>query len=111
MNKYISSLSASVGGLLDSSSDLSGIIKNVLGLFNTIVPLIIGAAVVFFLYGVLRFIIKSSAGDADGRKEAVNFMVFGIIGIAVMVSVWGLVAFVNNSLGTNGNVVPQFRTS
>jgi len=93
--------------LLDSSSTLSSLIKNITGLFNLIIPLIISAAIIVFLYGVLRFIVKSSAGDADGRKEGVNFMIYGIIGIAVMVSVWGLVAFVTNTFGTTG-VAPQF---
>lgn len=97
-------------GLLTSNSTLSDLIASILKIFNSLVPLLIGAAVVVFLYGVFVFIVKSSGGDAGGRKEAINFMVFGIIGIAVMVSLWGLVAFVNNTLGTS-SVVPQFNST
>jgi len=96
--------------LLDSSSTLSDVINNVLKILNSLVPLLIGGAIVVFLYGVLVFISKAGMGNAESHKEGINFMILGIIGIAVMVSVWGLVAFVNNSLGTSG-FVPQFNTS
>jgi hypothetical protein len=93
--------------LIDSGSTVSDLIYSVMGIFDSLIPLLIGAAVVVFLYGVLLFIAKASAGNAEGRKEGINFMIFGIIGIAVMVSVWGLVAFVTNTFGTTGGV-PQF---
>ena len=97
-------------GLLSGDATLKTLISGIITIMSSIVPLLIGAAVVFFLYGVLVFIVKSSSGNADGRKEGRNFMVFGIIGIAVMVSVWGLVMFVTASLGTN-TAVPQFNSS
>lgn len=98
---------AQSGVLMDSSSTLSDLIKNIIGILNSLVPLLIGAAIIVFLYGVLVFITKASAGDSEGRKEGINFMIFGIIGIAVMVSLWGLVTFITNTFGTT-NVVPQF---
>ena len=98
------------GALISRSSTLSSIIKNVIGVLGLVVPLLVSAAVIVFLYGVLRFIIKSSAGDADGRKEGIDFMIWGIIGIAVMVSVWGLVGFVTGTFGTT-QIVPQFNAS
>ena len=96
--------------LMDSSSTLGDLINDILILLNSGVPLLIGLAVIVFLYGVLLFIAKASAGNAEGRKEGINFMIFGIIGIAVMVSVWGLVAFVTNTFGTT-NGIPQFNTA
>lgn len=96
--------------LMDSNSTLQSLIYEIIGVMRSLVPLLIGAAIVVFLYGVLVFIIKASAGDAAGRKDGINFMIFGIIGIAVMVSVWGLVAFVTNTFGTTG-AVPQFNTA
>jgi uncharacterized membrane protein YidH (DUF202 family) len=97
--------------LMNSSSNLSGIIFNIRVIFNSLIPLLIGAAVIVFLYGILRFISKSTSGNAEDRKESINFMIWGIVGIAVMVSIWGLVAFVTNTLGTTTSVTPQFSTS
>ena len=123
MKKYISlagifvsffyAQAALAAPLLDQNTDLSKLIDNIKGILNTIIPLLIGLAVVFFLYGVMVFIIKSSAGNADGRKEGINFMIFGVIGIAVMVSVWGLVNFVTATLGTSSGpgAAPQFNGS
>ena len=62
-----------------------------------IIPLLMGVAVVIFLYGVVKYI--GSAGEVKSREEGRRFMVYGIIGLAVMTSVWGLVAFVTNTLG------------
>lgn len=99
----------SAAGILSSGSSIKDVINSVIGIFGDLIPLLIGAAVVVFLYGVFLFIVKSSAGNADGRKEGINFMIYGIIGIAVMMSVWGLVAFVTNTLGTS-SVIPQFKS-
>jgi hypothetical protein len=38
-------------GLLKSDSTLSTIITSVIGIFNQLIPVIIGAAVVVFIYG------------------------------------------------------------
>jgi hypothetical protein len=62
-----------------------------------IIPLLMGAAVVIFLFGVLKYI--GSASEVESREEGRRFMVYGIIGLAVMTSVYGLVAFVTNTLG------------
>ncbi|HAO64810.1 TPA: hypothetical protein DCQ44_02390 [Candidatus Taylorbacteria bacterium] len=97
-------------GLFQGDTTLQSLIKSIIAIMASLVPLLIGAAVVFFLYGVLVFIAKSANGDAEGRQDGIKFMIFGIIGIAVMVSVWGLVSFVTNTLGTS-TLVPQFKTS
>jgi hypothetical protein len=96
--------------IFNSNSTLSTVIDSVMGILNSLIPLLIGAAIVVFLYGVLLFIAKTSVGNSEGRKEGINFMIFGIIGIAVMMSVWGLVYFVTNTLGTTGGI-PQFNSN
>lgn len=100
-------------GFLSSGSNIKSLIADIIGIMASLVPLLVGAAIVVFLYGVFIFIAKASSGNAEGRAEGIKFMIFGIIGIAVMVSLWGLVAFVTNSLGTtnSGSAVPQFNTT
>jgi hypothetical protein len=56
---------------------------------NYIVPLILGLAVLLFIWGIFKFIF--AAGDDDARKEAKKFMIWGVIGLFIMISVWGLV--------------------
>lgn len=59
--------------------------------------LILAAAVVYFMWNIFQ-VIKNS----DNPKELETFKtkaVWGIVAIAVMVSVWGLVNFVTSSAG------------
>jgi membrane protease YdiL (CAAX protease family) len=59
-----------------------------------IVPLLIGLAVLVFLYGVLNF--TFSEGGAK-KEEGKQYMIWGIVGLFVMVSVWGLVAILQGT--------------
>jgi len=81
----------------------SGLITKFGALLSQLVPLLIGLAVVIFLFGVLRFIFS---GDNDEkRKSGAWFMAYGILGLFVMVSIWGLVSFLGESLGIEGGDV------
>lgn len=78
-------------------TSLGSALQSIQGLMNMVVPMLIGLAIIAFLYGVLRFVFNAS--DEGKRAEGRQFMIWGIIGIVVMVSVWGLVAFVQGSFG------------
>jgi len=60
-----------------------------------VVVLIIALAVVFFLLNLLK-LLRSSGDD---RTKARNDMIWGIVIIVVMVSVWGLVEWVQDIFG------------
>jgi succinate dehydrogenase/fumarate reductase cytochrome b subunit len=66
------------------------------GLLKPLVPLLIGLAVVVFIYGVL--ILMFSEGG-EKKEEGKQYMLWGIIGIFVMVSVWGLVNILKGTFG------------
>ncbi len=58
-------------------------------LVKSVVPLIIALAMAMFIWGVVQYVINS---DEEAKKEkGKQFMIWGIIGLAVMVGVWGLV--------------------
>ncbi|MDO8604184.1 MAG: pilin [bacterium] len=84
-------------GGVTSASNLVVFLKDLL---NVATGLIFAAAVVFFLWNVFKFVM--SAGDEEKRKEGLNGIVYGIIGIAVMASVWGLVGFLTGTAGFTG---------
>lgn len=62
--------------------------------------LILAGAVIVFLWGVFQFVM--SAGDDEARAKGRSHIIWGIIGIAVMVSVWGLVNFFTSSAALTG---------
>jgi hypothetical protein len=76
-------------------SDLLVWFKNLL---NALVPILIALAVVWFIWNVFQFVIK----EGDDREKAKDAMIWGIVAIAVMVSVWGLVAVLTSTFGTKG---------
>ncbi len=83
--------------------ELSGIttaISSVITVMNKVVPLLIGLAVLVFLWGVLKYVIAGS-DDAGKRTEARGFMIWGIVSIFIMVSVWGLVGILQTSFGVS----------
>ena len=69
-----------------------------------LVPLSFTLAVLFFFWGVAKYI-WSSGGDKDEGKK---IMYWGVIALFVMSSVWGLVAFMQRELtiptGTTGTI-------
>ena len=72
---------------------------------RTAVVLIISLAVVYFLWNVFKFV-ASGGGEEEKRAEAQKGIIYGIIGIAVMVSVWGLVNFFTQSALLSPRVIP-----
>ena len=73
---------------------------------RSVIPLIMALAVVMFIWGVVQYVINS---DEEAKKEkGKQFMIWGIIGLTVMVGVWGLVKI----LGTTFHieyVIPQIK--
>ncbi len=82
------------------AQNLTGVVAFLFAVLNIAVVLITAAAVVWFIWGVFTFI--QASGDEEGRTEGRKRMVAGIIGIAVIVSVWGLVRWITATAGTSG---------
>jgi hypothetical protein len=62
-----------------------GVIKNAI---NIILPVIISLAVLFFLWGIFLYV---RSNDPGKQEEARMYIIWSLVFIAVMVSVWGLV--------------------
>ncbi len=87
--------------LLASAQNITGILTNIikpLGLIvNTLIPITFALAVLFFFWGIAQYILAS--GDAAKKEEGRNKMIWGIVALFVMASVWGLVKFLGSNLG------------
>ena len=84
-------------------------ISNFLSQFGTIVtslpPILIGLAVVLFLWGLVKFLF--AADDDDAKKSAKSLMIWGLVAILVMVSIWGIIALLQNFLGISPSSKPN----
>lgn len=69
---------------------------------NPIIYFLFAVALLYFLYGVLIFIIN--ADDEKARETGKKHMFWGVIGLFIMVSVYGILGIV---LGTVGATPPS----
>ena len=52
----------------------------------------VALATLVFLWGIIQYVIAQ--GDEKKLQESRQYMIYGIIGLAVMISVWGIVNIV-----------------
>lgn len=86
-------------------SQLLSIIQNVLKVFDLLVYIVIALAVVFFLVGLIKYLI---APDPSSASDARGMIVNGIIILFVMISVWGLVNILSDTFGIRSTNAPAF---
>lgn len=78
---------------------LAGISK----ILNSLVPLLIGLAVLYFLWGLGQFILKD-AGNDKTRAEGKQKMLWGVIALFVMISLYGIIKFIGDAVGIPTNI-------
>lgn len=71
-----------------------------------LIPIAITLSVVLFSYGSASFILN--LGNEEARAKAKKYLIWGILVLFVMVSVWGLVELLTNFFGFK-TVIPQLQ--
>lgn len=64
---------------------------------NPVIYLLFGLALVYFLFGVFMFV--RGADDEEARNTGRQHMLWGIVGLAIMVSVYGILRIVAGTVG------------
>ena len=65
-------------------------------ILNMVIPLLVALGVVIFVWGVVLYVIGS---DEEAKGKGKERMMWGIIGFAVILGLWGLVAVILNTFG------------
>ncbi len=71
----------------------------------SIIPLFFTLAMAFFIWGVVQYMLANA--DEHKRETGKQYMVWGIIGLTVMVSMWGLVNILAGTFGLDSSFIPQ----
>lgn len=88
--------SARCTGGFGAFSDITELIEcNINGF---VIPLIFSIALVGFFFGVTRFVVGNNAGNEKTTKQGRQFMIWGILAIFVMVSIWGILLTLINTV-------------
>jgi len=83
---------------------LKSLIRSVGGIIDILIPIAFAAGLLFFFWGLAMYI--ASAGNEEKKAEGRNIMIWGVVALFVMSSVWGLVNFIGGSLNLN-NQTPE----
>ncbi|KKU80711.1 MAG: hypothetical protein UY07_C0035G0007 [Parcubacteria group bacterium GW2011_GWA1_47_8] len=87
-------------GPMSSGSDFKDLIEFIIGAFiEPIIYLILGLAVVYFMWNITEVIRKGDNPEELAKLKGKAF--WGVVAIAVMVSLWGLVAILTNTFFTD----------
>lgn len=81
---------------------LNNISNNILSTAGTV---LMTAAFITFFYGIVMFIIGrvSDSGDLKSIEKGKEFMLWGLVALFVMVSVWGIIRMAQGLLGVEGS--------
>ncbi len=85
---------------LSASADVFDVLTVLTDFFFNVVPLLMSVAVLVFFWGIIKFI--AQAGDERAVEEGKGFIIYGLVGIFVIITLWGIVGFMQESLGLGG---------
>lgn len=88
----------SVGDTTGSDSAFNTLLQKIVS--NVVTPIIyflMALAVVYFVWGVMVFI--QNADNAEKRSDGYKHMIWGIIGLFIMVSAKGIINIILSTLG------------
>jgi hypothetical protein len=77
-----------LGGNTGQDSALMTLFRTVV---NQIIVLLFALVTVYFFWGVVQFVKGSGSGDTKALEAGKQHMIWGIIGMAVMLGAWGIV--------------------
>lgn len=76
-----------------SAMSILGIISSILSI---VIPILVTLAVIYVIVGVIKY---ATAKEDKTQDEARKTIISGVIALFVIVSIWGLVAIINNTFG------------
>ena len=68
-------------------------------ILNGAILVLISGAIVWFIWNVIRYTMSK---DLEKKTEAKQQMIWGIVGLAVCVSIWGIIALFRGAFGIDG---------
>lgn len=110
MNNIFNSLGLGVGGSLIPfvviAQDVFGDVEENLGAFGDLVdlaiPIMFTLVILFFFWNVFWYV-----KDPDGEEKAARKtrILWGLLGLFVIASIWGIVSIIQNALGVDDDTI------
>jgi len=84
----------------NNQTGIQAVICKIGEILNTIIPILIVLGVVYFVWGVITYMISE---DEEQKTKGRNKIIYGIIGLVVIVGMWGLVKIITSTFGLDNN--------
>jgi hypothetical protein len=103
MKKIIALLAVLVAPAIVSAQALTPITNvnnlstRLIGIGNIVTYILVALAVIYIVYNVVQFMIKPPGGEREGALANIGW---GILGLFIIVSLWGLVNILTNTFKT-----------
>ncbi len=97
---------AALTPLVASAQTVGSIITVIRSVVDVLIPLFMAIGVLVFLWGIIKYI--TAGGDAEKEKSARGYIIYGLIGILVMIAFWGIIKVALGTFGVQegGTVTP-----
>lgn len=100
MKKIIALLASFVPmvALAQPITDVNSLTFKLTNIGNTAIEILIAFAVIWIIYTTVMFIVKAGSDDAAKYRTAI---LWGVVGLFVILSIWGLVRILSNTFRTD----------
>jgi hypothetical protein len=68
---------------------------------NTLIPLAFALCLFYFFWGVAKYIREGATSD-KAAEEGKRIMIWGVVGLFVAFSIWGIISFIKSELNIPG---------
>lgn len=93
----VSAQSASLTRTVDDADD---VVKLIFDGINIVTVIVVSLSILWIIIGIFQYFI---AGGEDDRKVGRDKIAYGVLGVAIMLSIWGLVRLLTNTFKTDNN--------
>jgi len=96
-------------GLFDSNSTIASVVQDVISLINLCVGVLVALALVVFFWGLVKYIYHSD--DAKARQEGSKSILWGLIALFVLFSLFGILQLLNIAFFGGGPINGSYDTA
>lgn len=89
-------------------TDFPSLVTFILEYIQLLIPLVAALTLLVFFLGLAKFIFRVGGNEKE-IENGKNLMIYGVIGLFVMLSIWGIVYFLTGEFGFKFGI-PQLPT-
>ena len=78
--------------LFDAGTNFKMVIEYILSLISVLMPILVAIAIIFFFWGLSKFILNS--GNKEGIGQGRDYMLWGILALFVLLSFQSIIGWV-----------------